>query len=141
MLVARDRGPRDRIGEAPTFEIDFQVESYLEHQGQSFLDRFDANSYLYLTRVMDYYDPFADEAAAIARLRDVRTRFLVVSFDTDWRFPTAHSTEIVRVLALAGCDVTQEEVASPWGHDSFLLDVPRYHELVTAQLARAAVPG
>ena len=84
---------------------------------------------------MDYFDPFADEAAAIARLREVQTRFLVVSFDTDWRFPTAHSTEIARVLALAGCDVMQEEVASPWGHDSFLLEVPRYHELVAAQLA------
>ena len=100
----RHKFGRDRIGEAPTFDIDFQVESYLEHQGQTFLDRFDANSYLYLTRVMDYFDPFADEAAAIARLREVGTRFLVVSFDTDWRFPTAHSTEIARVLALAGCD-------------------------------------
>ena len=125
---------RERTGETPTFEIDFQVESYLEHQGQSFVDRFDANSYLYLTRVMDYFDPFADETDAIARLREVQTRFLVVSFDTDWRFPTAHSTEIARVLALAGCDVRQEEVVSPWGHDSFLLDVPRYHELVAEQL-------
>jgi len=131
----RHKFGRDRIGEEPTFGIDFQVESYLEHQGQSFLDRFDANSYLYLTRVMDYFDPFADETAAIARLHDVQTRFLVISFDTDWRFPTAHSTEIARVLALAGCRVVQEEVASPWGHDSFLLDVPRYHELVAAQLA------
>ena len=134
----RHKFGRDRIGEEPTFDIDFQVESYLEHQGQTFLDRFDANSYLYLTRVMDYFDPFADEAAAIARLRDVQTRFLVVSFDTDWRFPTAHSTEIARVLALAGCDVRQEEVASPWGHDSFLLEVPRYHELVAAQLANSS---
>ena len=132
----RHKFGRDRIGQAPTFDVDFQVESYLEHQGQTFLDRFDANSYLYLTRVMDYFDPFADEAAAIARLRDVRTRFLVVSFDTDWRFPTAHSTEIARVLALAGCDVLQEEVASPWGHDSFLLEVERYHELVAGQLER-----
>lgn len=136
----RHKFGRDRIGEKPTFDIDFQVESYLEHQGQTFLDRFDANSYLYLTRVMDYFDPFADEAAVIARLREVQTRFLVVSFDTDWRFPTAHSTEIARVLALAGCDVLQEEVASPWGHDSFLLDVPRYHELVAAQIGMAAKP-
>ncbi|MEO5634636.1 homoserine O-acetyltransferase [Gaiella sp.] len=135
----RHKFGRDRIGAEPTFDIDFQVESYLEHQGQTFLDRFDANSYLYLTRVMDYFDPFADEAAVIARLREVQTRFLVVSFDTDWRFPTAHSTEIARVLALAGCDVVQEEVASPWGHDSFLLEVPRYHELVAGQLA--AVPA
>ncbi len=137
----RHKFGRDRIGEAPTFDIDFQVESYLEHQGQTFLDRFDANSYLYLTRVMDYFDPFADEDAAVARLREVETRFLVVSFDTDWRFPTAHSAEIARVLRLAGCQVLQEEVASPWGHDSFLLDVARYHELVAAQLATAPVPS
>ena len=135
----RHKFGRDRIGETPTFEVDFQVESYLEHQGQSFLDRFDANSYLYLTRVMDYFDPFAGEDIAIARLRHVSTRFLVVSFDTDWRFPTAHSAEIARVLRRAGCAVYQEEVVSPWGHDSFLLEVPRYHALVAAQLARVPV--
>jgi len=135
----RHKFGRERIGESPTFEVDFQVESYLEHQGQSFLDRFDANSYLYLTRVMDYFDPFADEDAAAARLRQVSTRFLVVSFDTDWRFPTAHSAEIARVLRRAGCAVNQEEVVSPWGHDSFLLEVPRYHALVAAQLAPVPV--
>ncbi len=139
----RHKFGRERIGEIPTFAVDFQVESYLEHQGQSFLERFDANSYLYLTRVMDYFDPFAAENAAVERLRNVTTRFLVVSFDTDWRFPTAHSAEIARVLKRAGCDVRREEVASPWGHDSFLLEVPRYHELVAAFLepARARVPA
>ena len=135
----RHKFGRERIADSPTFDVDFQVESYLEHQGQSFLERFDANSYLYLTRVMDYFDPFADEEAAIAQLRHVGTRFLVVSFDTDWRFPTAHSAEIRRVLARAGCAVAQEEVVSPWGHDSFLLDVPRYHKLVAAQLATRPV--
>jgi len=135
----RHKFGRERIGESPTFDIDFQVESYLEHQGQSFLERFDANSYLYLTRVMDYFDPFADEEAAVTRLRHVDTRFLVVSFDTDWRFPTAHSAEIARLLRRAGCAVAQEEVVSPWGHDSFLLDVPRYHKLVAAQLAPVPV--
>ena len=135
----RHKFGRERIGESPTFDIDFQVESYLEHQGQSFLERFDANSYLYLTRVMDYFDPFADEEAAVTRLRHVDTRFLVVSFDTDWRFPTAHSAEIARLLRRAGCAVAQEEVVSPWGHDSFLLDVPRYHKLVAAQLAPVSV--
>ena len=98
----RHKFGRERTGESPTFDVDFQVESYLEHQGQSFLDRFDANSYLYLTRVMDYFDPFADEEAAVERLRSVPTRFLVISFDTDWRFPTAHSAEIARVLRRAG---------------------------------------
>ena len=137
----RHKFGRERIGETPTFDVDFQVESYLEHQGQSFLERFDANSYLYLTRVMDYFDPFADEDAAVARLRSVDSRFLVVSFDTDWRFPTAHSAEIARVLRRAGCAVVQEEVVSPWGHDSFLLQVPRYHELVERFLAPVPVPA
>jgi len=128
---------RRRIGDVPTFGIDFQVESYLDHQGRSFVERFDANSYLYLSRVMDYFDPFADEVAAVARLSESSTRFLVVSFDTDWRFPTAHSAEIARVLRRAGADVTLEEVASPWGHDSFLLEMPRYHRLVAGFLGRS----
>ena len=85
---------------------------------------------------MDYFDPFADEEAVDrAACAPSGTRFLVVSFDTDWRFPTAHSAEIARVLRRAGCAVVQEEVVSPWGHDSFLLDVPRYHELVAALLS------
>lgn len=138
----RHKFGRERIADAPTFDIDFQVESYLEHQGASFLERFDANSYLYLTRVMDYFEPFADENAAVQRLRGGGTAFLVVSFDTDWRFPTPHSREIERVLRRAGCEVVCEEVASPWGHDSFLLEVPRYHELVAGFLAapRPALP-
>ncbi len=133
----RHKFGRERIADSPTFDADFQVESYLEHQGASFLERFDANSYLYLTRVMDYFDPFADEDAAIARLRVSGTRFLVVSFDTDWRFPTPHSLEIARVLRRSGCEVVCEEVASPWGHDSFLLEVERYHELVAGFLGTA----
>ena len=135
----RHKFGRERIADVPTFDIDFQVESYLEHQGRSFLERFDANSYLYLTRVMDYFDPFLDEATAVERLRGSGTSFLVISFDTDWRFPTPHSVEIARVLERAGCDVRCEEVVSPWGHDSFLLEVPRYHELVAAQLSRSPV--
>ncbi|MBM3677052.1 MAG: homoserine O-acetyltransferase [Actinobacteria bacterium] len=122
---------REQRGDGrPTFGIDFEVESYLEHQGQKFLERFDANTYLYLSRVMDYFDPFADEAAAIRRLLDSRTRWLLVSFDSDWRFPTSHSTQIARVLRAAGRDVTHREISSPWGHDSFLLPVAEYLDLV-----------
>ena len=127
------RERRDAAG--PTFGIDFQIESYLDHQGEKFLKRFDANTYLYLSRVMDYFDPFADEEAAVERLRNNPTRFLLVSFDTDWRFSTAHSLEIARVLEKAGCNLVREEVASPWGHDSFLLPVPAYHQLVRDFLA------
>jgi homoserine O-acetyltransferase len=125
--------PRYRFG------VDFQVESYLQHQASTFLDRFDALSYLYLSRVMDYFDPFAQPGAA-ARMASGRTRFLVVSFDTDWRFGTAHSLRIVRHLERAGVPVSFREVATPWGHDSFLLHVPEYHDTVAAFLATAP-PG
>ncbi|MBI2684540.1 MAG: homoserine O-acetyltransferase [Actinobacteria bacterium] len=127
--VQDQRGPR--FG----FDPDFQVESYLRYQGESFIKRFDANSYLYLTRVMDYFDPFADPSIA-ERLARVKSRFLVISFDTDWRFDTRHSREVVRALAAHHVPVTFREIASPWGHDSFLLVVPEYHELVRAFLAR-----
>ena len=118
------------------FGVDFQVESYLQYQGESFLKRFDANSYLYLTRVMDYFDPFADPAAAAERLKNVTTRFLILSFDTDWRFDTAHSREVVRVLQANRVPVTFREIESPWGHDSFLLVVPEYHRTVEGFLSR-----
>lgn len=126
---------RSRRSDRPTFGIDFEVESYLDYQAKSFLERFDANTYLYLTRVMDYFDPFADEATAVEQLAASETDFLIVAFNSDWRFPTAHSAEIARVVGLSGRPILFEEVASPWGHDSFLLTVPRYHELVAAQLS------
>lgn len=132
-------GRRIQGAEAPRggFGVDFEVESYLQHQGESFLKRFDANSYLYLTRVMDYFDPFGGDPAEVAeRLRPVLTRFLVLSFDSDWRFDTAHSREMVRTLAAHRVPVTFEEIASPWGHDSFLLVVPEYHRTVQAFMNR-----
>ncbi len=133
--MAEKFGRRLQDVESPrrTFGVDFQVESYLNHQGESFLGRFDALSYLYLSRVMDYFDPFADEEA-VARLAGGDTRFLVVSFDTDWRFGTEHSRRIVRTLEGAGVPVSFREIRSPWGHDSFLLEVPGYHETVQAFL-------
>lgn len=122
-----DEPPGSRMG----LGVDFQVESYLNHQGEVFLDRFDALSYLYLTRSMDYFDVFADPGAA-ARIAAGGTRFLVLSFDTDWRFDTSHSRRIVRTLEDAGASVSFREIRSPWGHDSFLLVVPGYHETVSA---------
>jgi homoserine O-acetyltransferase len=116
--------------------VDFEVESYLHHQGTSFLKRFDADSYLYLTRVMDYFDAFADPAATARALAASDTRYLVLSFDSDWRFDTAHSREIVRVLSAAGAHVTFQEIPSPHGHDSFLLEIPEYHRTVAAYLDR-----
>lgn len=120
----------------PGFGIDFAVESYLDHQGQVFLERFDALSYLYLSRVMDYFDPFADPAG-LARLAGKGLRFLVLSFDSDWRFSTDHSRRIVRRLEHAGQHVTFREIPSPMGHDSFLLTIPRYHDTIRAFLERA----
>ena len=127
-------------GEEPrfAFDVDFQVESYLQHQGESFLKRFDANTYLYMTRVMDYFDAFADPAAAQAALAAGDTRFLVISFDSDWRFDTEHSREIVRHLQAGRVPVTFREIESPWGHDSFLLEMPEYDRSVAAFLDRAA---
>ena len=128
-------GRQLRAGERDSgFGIDFEVESYLDHQASSFLERFDANSYLYLSRVMDYFDPFAEADEVRQRLRHASTRTLVLSFDTDWRFPTRHSLEIAQMLESAGAPVVSREIASPHGHDSFLLPVSEYHEAVRAFL-------
>ncbi len=132
-------GRRIQDRDEPRFDlgVDFQVESYLQHQGKTFLDRFDANSYLYLTRVMDYFDPFQDADLVRERLARCGTRFLVLSFDTDWRFDTSHSKHIVRTLTAHRVPVTFREISSPHGHDSFLLEVPDYHRTVAAYLDRA----
>ncbi|MDR1711947.1 MAG: homoserine O-acetyltransferase [Propionibacteriaceae bacterium] len=124
----------------PGFGIDFQVESYLAHQGEVFLERFDALSYVYLSRVMDYFDPFAEEGITAA-IEGSPLGWLVLSFDTDWRFGTGHSRRIVRWLEGAAQPVTFREIPSPWGHDSFLLKVDRYHATVRAFLDRALEVG
>ena len=108
-----------------TLRSDFEVEHYLDHQAAIFLARFDPHTYLYLSRVMDYFDPFAED-----RQRTPSTRFLLVSFDSDWRFGTEHSEFIEQQLLARGADVVRHEVVSPWGHDSFLMDVPEYHRHV-----------
>jgi homoserine O-acetyltransferase len=135
--MRRKFGRRIQDAEVPRFgfDVDFEVESYLHHQGASFLRRFDANSYLYLTRCLDYFDPFG-EPDAQRKIAALKTRFLVVSFDSDWRFDTSHSREIVRVLSAERVPVTFREISSPWGHDSFLLVVPEYHDTVRAFLRR-----
>jgi homoserine O-acetyltransferase/O-succinyltransferase len=138
--MRRKFGRRLQNGDVPRlgFDIDFQVESYLRHQGESFLRRFDANSYLYLSRVMDYFEPFADPVRTAEAVGAMTSDVLVISFDSDWRFDTAHSLEIVRTLAAHGAPVTFREVPSPHGHDSFLLEVPEYHRTVAAFLDRVA---
>jgi len=120
----------------PGFGIDFTVESYLDHQGQVFLERFDALSYLYLTRVMDYFDPFA-EPKVLDAVKVTPVNWLVLSFATDWRFGTNHSRRIVRTLEQAGQPVSFREIPSNYGHDSFLLAVEPYHATLVAYFDRA----
>jgi homoserine O-acetyltransferase len=115
-----------------TMASDFEVEHYLDHQAEIFLARFDPLTYLYLSRVMDYFDPFAEIESPPAR---PGTRYLAVSFSSDWRFGSGHARQIVRELEALGLNARHVEIASPWGHDSFLMDVPGYQELVAEFLA------
>ncbi|MBY0520497.1 MAG: homoserine O-acetyltransferase [Sphingomonas sp.] len=113
------------------FDADFQVESYLRHQGISFVDRFDANSYLYITRAMDYFDLAEEHGGMLATaFRGSATRFCLVSFDTDWLYPTAESRSIVKALNAAGAAASFVELSSPFGHDAFLLDSPELNRVV-----------
>jgi homoserine O-acetyltransferase len=133
-------GRRIQDAEMPRFgfDVDLQVESYLHYQGQSFVERFDANSYLYLGRVMDYFDPFGDPVRLQEQISGSGTSFLVLSFDSDWRFSTSHSREITNELRLAGASVTFQEIESPYGHDSFLFEIPDYHATVSTFMDRLA---
>ncbi len=108
------------------FGIDFQVESYLRYQGKAFVDRFDANSYLYMTRAMDYFDVSEEIKHNRDKIIKNEIRFLVLSFTSDWLFPTRESKEIVSLLNSIGSNVSFAEVVSDRGHDSFLLDEPQF---------------
>jgi homoserine O-acetyltransferase len=113
------------------FDADFQVESYLRHQGISFVDRFDANSYLYITRAMDYFDLAEEHGGLLANaFRGSKARFCLVSFDTDWLYPTRESRSIVQALNAAGAAASFVELSSPYGHDAFLLDAPELNRVV-----------
>ena len=126
---------QDRESKTFGFDADFQVESYLRHQGLSFTDRFDANSYLYITRAMDYFDLAEEHGGKLAQAFAGSTaRFCLVSFDTDWLYPTAESRSIVHALNASGARVSFVELSAPFGHDSFLLDVPALDRVVTGFL-------
>jgi homoserine O-acetyltransferase len=122
------------------FDADFQVESYLRHQGATFVDRFDANSYLYITRAMDYFDLAAGHGGVLAeafrRARDVR--FCVLSFTSDWLYPTPESRTVVRALNAAGARASFVEIDSDKGHDAFLLEEPVMDGALTGFFASAA---
>ncbi|MCS6986646.1 MAG: homoserine O-acetyltransferase [Sphingomonadaceae bacterium] len=113
------------------FDADFQVESYLRHQGMTFVERFDANSYLYITRAMDYFDLGERHGGRLAdAFRGSRARFALVSFDSDWLYPTAEARRIVQALVAAGAHASLVELSSPHGHDSFLLDMPELNRVI-----------
>jgi homoserine O-acetyltransferase/O-succinyltransferase len=117
------------------FDADFQVESYLRHQGLAFTDRFDANAYLYITRALDYFDLAEEHGGTLASaFRGSATRFCVVSFDTDWLYPTGESRAIVHAVNAGGGAVGFVELSSPFGHDAFLLDSPELSRIVAGFL-------
>jgi len=133
------RNLQDREKVTFGFDADFQVESYLRHQGLSFVDRFDANSYLYVTRACDYFDLAADYGGSLAAaFKGTKTRFCVVSFNSDWLYPTAACRAIVHALNAAAASVSFVEIETDRGHDAFLLDVPEFIATTRGFLEAAA---
>ena len=112
------------------FDVDFEVESYLRYRGSEFVNRFDANSYLYITKAMDYFDLTNGNATLTKAFSAATARFLVISFSSDWLYPSYQSQEIVRALRMRNCDVAYVELPSNYGHDSFLLDVAEQTDLI-----------
>ncbi len=121
------------------FDVDFQVESYLRYQGQSFVDRFDANTYLLMTKALDYFDPASEHDGDLsAAMQNVTAKFLLAAFTSDWRFAPARSREIVRALLDNDKDVTYAEVEANHGHDAFLMPIPHYMDVFHAYMERVA---
>lgn len=121
------------------YDVEFQIESYLRYQGAKFSGYFDANTYLLLTRALDYFDPAAEHGGDLtAALAPARARFLLASFTTDWRFSPERSRELVRALLANRREVSYAEIDSPHGHDAFLMDEPHYHDMVRAYFDRIA---
>jgi homoserine O-acetyltransferase len=133
------RNLQDRARPTFGFDADFQIESYLRHQGITFVDRFDANSYLYLTRAMDYFDLAADHGGRLAdAFAGSQTRFCLVSFTSDWLFPTEENRAVVHALNAAGASVSFVEIETDRGHDAFLLDEPELFGAIEGFLTSAA---
>jgi homoserine O-acetyltransferase len=130
---------QDRSNPTFSFDADFEVESYLRYQGSSFVERFDANSYLYLTRAMDYFDLAAEHDGVLSNaFKNSPTRFCVVSFTSDWLFPTSESRAIVHALNAAGARVSFAEIVTDKGHDAFLLEEPELFAIIRGFLDGAA---
>lgn len=141
-----DAAMRDKFGSVLrsgamsfNYDVEFEVESYLRYQGQSFVERFDANTYLLMTKALDYFDPARDFGDSLTEaFRRATAKFLVVAFSSDWRFAPARSREIVRALVEAGRDVSYALVDSQLGHDDFLMPLPEYSRILSTYLGRAA---
>jgi homoserine O-acetyltransferase len=133
------RNLQERATRSFSFNADFQVESYLRYQGSTFVDRFDANSYLYITRAMDYFDLAAEYGNVLANaFKGTKTRFCVVSFTSDWLYPTRESRAIVHALNAVAANVSFVEIESDKGHDAFLLDEPELFDTVRGFVNAAA---
>ena len=132
------RNLQDRDKLSYNFEADFQVESYLRYQGQMFVERFDANCYLYITRALDYFD-LTDRTKSLADVfRGIKTKFFLISFSSDWLFPSSESRAVVRSLNAVGADVSFVEIESDKGHDAFLLDEPEMNDAIKGYLTALA---
>jgi len=137
--MAEKFGRQTRPDTKFSFAPEFQIESYLQYQADKFSQYFDANTYLRITKALDYFDPALSTGGDLARALSAATaKFLVISFTTDWRFSPARSREIVQALLDKGSDVSYAEITAPHGHDAFLLDDQRYHAVVHAYLDRVA---
>lgn len=129
----RQRRPEFHDNASYSFDVEFQIESYLKHQAYKFSEYFDANTYLLITRALDYFDPAKSSGGSLSKaFAVIKSRFLVISFTTDWRFPPERSREIVKALLDNQHPVTYAEIDAPHGHDAFLLTDSRYHALVRA---------
>jgi len=124
------------------FDVEFQIESYLRHQADKFAERFDANTYLRITKALDYFDPAAACGGDLsATLKPAKAGFLLVSFTSDWRFSPARSREIIKALVDNRLNVSYAEIDAPHGHDAFLMDDPRYHNLIQTYFGNIVLQG
>jgi homoserine O-acetyltransferase/O-succinyltransferase len=134
-----DRNLQDRQSKTFGFDADFQIESYLRHQGQVFVDRFDANSYLYITRAMDYFDLAGEHGGVLANaFRGLKTRFCVFSFSTDWHYPPEENRDVVRALNAAGCETSYVTIETDKGHDAFFVEEPEFEAALSGFIDAAA---
>jgi homoserine O-acetyltransferase len=148
--AAGSAAPAGEFGDGPalatpfkfsTLDVEFEIESYLRYQGDKFAEYFDANTYLLITRALDYFDPASEFGGDLSRaLVQASAKFLVVSFTTDWRFAPARSREIVKALLDNQRDVSYAEIDAPHGHDAFLLDDPRYMGVVRSYFQSKVAP-